>query len=223
MSSLVASRFFILIITLFAVACSVSDRVSYADQEGPIPDALIKKINTTKTEKAWVMAHLGEPFTIDRVETAGENSVVLYEVYSYRLSRSSIRSGHILYVFKAGGREDEVEYFHIVFDKGIVQKSWMDKYARAQLVPRLRYEKVNTVTVTSQKDADHVMKVKKMQWKIPILKKWFGGDKDTAKEAGDKASEMKPVMGAETTTDTKTDTKTEKVSSASGSADASGG
>lgn len=164
----------------FGSACSVTDRVSYGDQEGPIPDDLIKRIKTKKTEKAWVAAHLGEPFSIDRIETAGENSEVLYEVYSYRLSKTSVRAGHILYFFKAGGRADEIAYFHVAFDKNIVQKAWLDKYSRAQLGPRLREEKVKVIKVASQKDADHVMKVKKksnIEWKIPILKKWFGDEK----------------------------------------------
>lgn len=158
----------------------MTDRVSYGDQEGPIPDDLIKRIKTKKTEKAWVAAHLGEPFTIDRIETAGENSEVLYEVYSYRLSKTSVRAGHVLYFFKAGGREDEIAYFHVAFDKNIVQKAWLDKYSRAQLGPRLREEKVKVIKVASQKDANHVMKLKKksnIEWKIPILKKWFGDEK----------------------------------------------
>ncbi len=175
----------------------MTDRVSYGDQEGPIPDDLIKRIKAKKTEKAWVTAHLGEPFSIDRIETAGENSEVLYEVYSYRLSKTSVRAGHILYFFKAGGREDEIAYFHVAFDKNIVQKAWLDKYSRAQLGPRLREEKVKVIKVASQKDADHVMKLKKksnIEWKIPILKKWFGaGKSEPGMGKGEAAGEEKSM------------------------------
>lgn len=171
----------------------MTDRVSYGDQEGPIPDDLIKQIKANKTEKAWVAAHLGEPFAIDRIETAGENSEVLYEVYSYRLSKTSVRAGHVLYFFKAGGREDEIAYFHVAFDKNIVQKAWLDKYSRAQLGPRLREEKAKVTIVASQKEADHVMKKKKkrnVEWKIPILKKWFGlGKSEQGMDDGEAATE----------------------------------
>lgn len=188
-------------------ACSVTDRVSYSDQEGPIPDDLIKQIKAKKTEKAWITAHLGEPFAIDRIETAGKNSEVLYEVYSYRLSKTSVRAGHVLYFFKAGGREDEIAYFHVAFDKNIVQKSWLDKYSRAQLGPRLREEKVKIIKVASQKDADHVMKLKKkskVEWKIPILKKWFGAKKaepemdsgETEADDGMRGREQKDMGGS---------------------------
>lgn len=170
---------------LALTACSVTDRVSYGDQEGPIPQHVIDKIQNTKTEKAWVVAHLGEPFTIDRVETRGPHSQVLYEVYSYRLSRSSVRSGHVLYVFTMGGREDQIEYFHVAFEKSMVKKAWMDKFARAQLGTVLHQEKVKTVKVSSQKEADQVAKKREpVNWKLPILKKWFGSDEEGKHEDG---------------------------------------
>ncbi len=169
------------LVCVLGAACSVSDRVTYADQEGPIPPHVIEKIQKTKTEKAWVVANLGDPFTIDRVETTGTNSEVLYEIYSYRIARASVRSGHVAYVFTVGGREDLVEYFHVAFEKDQVQKAWMDKFARAQLGTRLHQEeKVHTVKVASKDEVHQVVnKREPINWKLPILKKWFGGDQNT--------------------------------------------
>ncbi|MFL0799825.1 MAG: hypothetical protein K6L80_05215 [Agarilytica sp.] len=180
-SQILLKRFLASMFCVFTVACSVSDRVTYSDQEGPIPPHIIEKIQKTKTEKAWVMANLGDPFTIDRVETTGVNSEVLYEVYSYRIARSSVRSGHVAYVFTVGGREDQVEYFHVAFEKDQVQKAWMDKFARAQLGTRLHQEdKVHTVKVASKEEVHQVVnKREPINWKLPILKKWFGGDQNT--------------------------------------------
>ncbi len=181
----VAKCFFVGMICVLGAACSVSDRVTYADQEGPIPPHVIEKIQKTKTEKAWVVAHLGDPFTIDRVETTGANSEVLYEIYSYRIARASVRSGHVAYVFTVGGREDLVEYFHVAFEKNQVQKAWMDKFARAQLGTRLHQEeKVYTVKVASKEEVHQIVnKREPINWKLPILKKWFGGDQNTQPSA----------------------------------------
>ncbi len=192
-------RLFFLLSSAVLGACSVSDRVSYGDQEGPIPEDVIEKIQTTKTAKAWVVAHLGEPFTIDRVETRGLHSQVLYEVYSYRVTRSSVRAGHVMYVFTMGGREDHIEYFHVAFEKDQVKRAWMDKLARAQLGTVLHQEKVKTVKVNSAKEAKLVAKKKEpTKWKLPILKKWFGGDDSEMEDThtAENPAEMEPATQA---------------------------
>lgn len=167
----------------FLTACSVSERVSYKDDEGLIPSQLLKKIKKKKTEKSWVVAHLGAPYTIDRVDAVVDapslNSdtksdemtepLTLFEVYTYRFTRSQIRSGHVLFFLSAGGRKDDVEYFHVAFDDDVVQKSWMDKYPRTQLGMRKRLQKV--VSYPAQELSAN--KKNRTGWRLPSLKKWF--------------------------------------------------
>ena len=223
---------------MLLVGCAVTDRVTYTDQEGPVPDDIIHKIVNEETEKPWIMAHLGEPFAVDRVQTAGANPTTLYEVYTYRFSRTAVRSGHVMVFFKAGAREDTVEYLHIAFEKEQVQKAWLDKFARANLGTRLREERIKTMKVASKHttvDATPVEEKPRFDWKVPILKKWFGGSNDNGKEqakAQDKSQEKgEAVKQASADSEVKTEEtmpprssgteiETEKMMSGEGAADA---
>lgn len=182
---------------LLPMGCAITDRVTYTDQEGPVPDDIIQHIVNEETEKPWVLAHLGEPFAIDRVQTGGDTPTTLYEVYTYRFSRSAVRSGHVMVFFKAGAREDTIEYLHIAFEKEQVQKAWLDKFKHANVATQLREERVKTVKVASKNtevNAEPVEEKPRFDWKVPILKKWFSGSSD---EASEKKAAEKHAMAEE--------------------------
>lgn len=188
---------------LYVSACSVTDRVTYADGEGRVPPDVIKRIKTKPTSKMWVMSQLGDPMHIDRIETVGRKKELHYEIYTYRFSRTFIRSAQVLYVFKSGAREEEVEYFHIAFENGLSQRAWMDHLSRPHLATQMRKapEKVKSTKVASKEQADRMVEPEKnerMNWKLPILKRWFGSDNVPEDSSASKAPEAeKPVMTME--------------------------
>lgn len=166
--------FLLAFVSQLFVACSINKRVSYNDEEGRIPEELIRKIKRKKTEKSWVLAHLGEPYAIDRVETNEASPKLLVDIYTFRFQKQTVQTGHAFYLLRAGGVEQSTEYLHIVFDKDIVKKSWMDNFPRPQIGTRIRHAKSNTITVDP--DVKKVVVQPKntaTSWKIPILKKWL--------------------------------------------------
>ncbi len=164
------------------LSCSISERVSYADGEGRIPTVILQAIGKQKTEKSWVVVHLGEPFSIDRVSPGGGKSPALYEVYNYRFSKSHVRNGHLFYLFRAGGVQETVEYFHVAFDRDVVQKTWLDQYPRAQLGERMQAINIRAAEPGPRADMNNVSSEQKkhVDWKLPIFKKWFSTDKNPA-------------------------------------------
>lgn len=211
--------------------CSVSERITYQDDEGLIPNKLLKKVKKNKTDKAWIVASFGQPYTIDRVETytdAAHNEdsmpmnnrmhsgmmdkavmekammdksmaknmgevttpLTLFEVYTYRFTRSQIRSGHALFFFNAAGRKDDVEYYHVAFDENIVRKSWIDKYPRAQLGMRKHLQKIVTHRLQSQEKSK--LRKNRSAWRLPSLKKWLFKGKPEQKPV----EKMTPIQAA---------------------------
>lgn len=164
-------------------ACSISERTSYTDSEGVLPKDVLERIKDNRTSKAWVVSHLGDPFAIDRIEYSTNDVVAMHEVYTYRLVRSKIRSGHVLFFFRAGAREDNIDYFHIVFSDQVVKKSWMDQYAGVQMGVR-----ENKKLVLVMPEGDQAIDLEKsndedgFDWKLPVLKKWFGVSKKAPEE-----------------------------------------
>lgn len=117
----------ILIALLFVLgACSVSDRISYEDTEGEVPEALFEKIRKNKTRKSWIVSNLGDPHLIEKQSDS-------QEVYTYRFTRSHYRNGQILLIFRYGRVKRDVEYFHVAFENGVVKKHWMDEFAYVQM------------------------------------------------------------------------------------------
>ncbi|MFL0808959.1 MAG: hypothetical protein K6L76_00955 [Agarilytica sp.] len=165
----------------FLSACSVTDRVTYTDGEGRVPPEVIKRITSKPTSRAWVMSQLGKPMHIDRIETLGRQKELHYEIYTYRFSRTFIRSAQVFYVFKSGAREEEEEYFHVAFENGLSQRAWLDHLSRPHIASRLHQEKskVRSTKVASKSHADRLVEPEKnsrVNWKLPILKRWFGNE-----------------------------------------------
>lgn len=119
-----AASVFCVAVTL--VACSISDRISYIDEEGEIPESFFEEVRKNKTKKSWIVSQLGEPFL---VETKNE----FQEIYTYRFTRSHYRNGQLLLVLRYGRVEKEVEYYHLAFERNVVKKHWLDEYAYVQI------------------------------------------------------------------------------------------
>lgn len=163
---------FIILTCFFFSSCSITERVSYGDSEGVVPEGVIKNITSKKAEKPWVIANLGQPLSVDKLYSHTGNRGQDYEVYNYRFTKSHVRSGHLLFILKAGGKEESVEYFHVAFEGMIIEKAWTDRLPRAQLGERVLKQQ-KQVAKASVSKPDIVDNENRFAWKLPILKKWF--------------------------------------------------
>ncbi len=119
---------FILAVVLYVVyltACSISDRTSYEDGEGRIPEKFFSDIRRGKTEKSWVVSQLGEPDILQKGPDAKE-------IYTYRLMRAQQKHADLLVVLRYNGVSRDVEYFHLFFDNDIVRRHWRDSFSEVQ-------------------------------------------------------------------------------------------
>lgn len=161
-------------VLVFTTSCSITERVSYEDSEGAIPKDVLKKIKSKKAEKSWVLANLGAPYSVDKIRSSHMTPELDYEVYNYRFAKSHIRSGQLLFLLRAGGSEESVEYFHVAFQGDLIDRAWTDKLPRAELGERVvkmrkKVAKMDAPTVTP----NAVDNESRFAWKLPILKKWF--------------------------------------------------
>jgi len=159
-------------LALLFSACSITDRISYEDSEGPLPDSLFDNIKANKTTKAWVIDQLGEPHAIEEFNAlAGEISPA-YQVYTYQVQRRRVRGGHLLFLFRAATVEETLEYLHLSFEQGVVTRKWIDRFERTQLrIQRKARDMTHPVEVSA---GEFVEKKKGFDWKIPAIKKWLG-------------------------------------------------
>lgn len=105
---------------------SVSDTSHYNDGEGRLPETIFAEIKPNLTSKAWVLAHFGQPVSVQQM-ASGE------EIYNYQFTRTHRRSATLLFLVRYRGVEQDREYFHVVFDNDLVEKHWIDKLAIAQV------------------------------------------------------------------------------------------
>lgn len=201
----------IIFIACLTFACSVSQRVTHEDAEGRVPTAVIETIKQRDVLKPWVISHLGEPHSIDEVNVNNADAQPLYEIYSYRFTLTQVRSGHLLFLFKVGGRDDSVEYLHIVFDRDTIQDAWMDPYPRPQFGNRLHLQQAQqaqqesrTSHMASLNDAKKT-KTESSEWQLPMIKNWSG--KETS---ADKKNEAVSLEAQASTGDSEKENKSIK-------------
>ena len=109
-----------LLFCLAVSSCSVSDRLVYQDAEGVVPDAFFSSVKKNRTEKSWIIDHLGEPQEI--MQGADHQ-----EILTYNFTRTRYRHTSLLIVLRYNGSENDVEHYHVVLCDDVVKKAWWDK------------------------------------------------------------------------------------------------
>lgn len=105
--------------------CSISDRTSFEDDSGRIPETFFSDIRRGKTSKEWIEAQLGTPQGLQQ----GPGSK---QIYTYRIVRSQQKHADLLIVLRYDGVYRDVEYFHIFFENDIVERHWRDALPMVQ-------------------------------------------------------------------------------------------
>ncbi|SMF36675.1 hypothetical protein SAMN02745866_02380 [Alteromonadaceae bacterium Bs31] len=117
--------FLIFIALGFFSGCSISDRTTYEDGEGRIPEKVFSDIRRGKTEKSWLVSQLGEP---DILQSGPDSK----EIYTYRLMRAQEKHADLLIFLRYDGVSRDVEYFHVFFENNIVRRHWRDSVSEVQ-------------------------------------------------------------------------------------------
>ncbi|MFT5084851.1 MAG: hypothetical protein ACI9Y1_002907 [Lentisphaeria bacterium] len=160
MNNQVFRLLFLLVFCVNLTSCALSDRVVYEDSEGLIPKTVFDKIENTNARKKVVTAHFGEPDHVDKISEE-------LAVYTYRLQRTHIRNGHLLFLFRSGGRVDDLVYYHVAIKNDVVKKAWSDDSASVSIKDRrLRSLATLSVDVSNQKSSRFLF-----NWKLPFMKK----------------------------------------------------
>lgn len=202
----IASLFFSAVL-LQCTACAVSERVTYADQEGKISEKTLQKISRQGASQHVVVGNLGLPSSIDKIVLQDQQS--LYEIYNYRLTETQVRSGHLFYLLKAAGSEQNQRYFHVAFREGVVDSTWINSDPRAEMTVHVTNAQASPDTVQATKEASRssaeiptqapvktvdietktgkvtivTEKTEDFKWKLPFLNKWLNSNKAPATAA----------------------------------------
>ncbi len=155
---------------LIISACSITDSVSFEDAEGQIPASLFDDIKHKRVETPTIVDQLGEPVLIEKM---GEE----YSVMTYRFSRLQTRNMRVFYVLHAGGREQDVAYFHIAYKGQDIKKSWVDDNLHVQK----RHKLIQKMEVEPKQK-----KKSGLSWRLPF----FSKKKDKEESSMPSASEM---------------------------------
>lgn len=102
-------------------ACSVSDRWIHEDAEGLVPETFFSSVKKNKTRKAWMADQLGPP----QSTLTGPHRE---QIDTYHFSRTQYRSVSFLLFFRYTGSVHDVEYYHVMYCDGLVEKAWWDKF-----------------------------------------------------------------------------------------------
>lgn len=115
-----------IVLPLCFVGCSVSDRHVFEDAEGIVPETFFSTVKKDKTEKSWIVDHLGQPqFYIE-----GPNQE---EIYTYHFDHARHRKTSVLVFFRFNGSENEERYYHVVLCDDLVKKAWWDAFEQVQV------------------------------------------------------------------------------------------
>ncbi|WP_162926434.1 hypothetical protein [Teredinibacter purpureus] len=118
-------RIFSLAVFLLLSSCSISNKTAYEDVEGLLPDNFFVDIRHNKTSQLWIESQLGEPQS--RQQGPDNQSIS-----NYRLYRLNKMHADLFVLLRYDGEEQDVEYFHVFYDEGVVKSHWRDRYAKAQ-------------------------------------------------------------------------------------------
>ncbi|VUD56521.1 hypothetical protein TDB9533_02177 [Thalassocella blandensis] len=151
---------FCLLYALGIAACSITERVSYEDQEGQIPESVFEDIKQKKISTGEVVEQLGEPVLI---EMLGDD----IKVMTYRFNRVHIRNWRFLFVLHSGARSEDLSYFHVAYKNNEIKKTWIDDSLRIQKIHKL----------VQEVDPPKKEKSSGVNWKLP-----FFGNKNTARD-----------------------------------------
>lgn len=106
-------------------ACSVTNRTSYEDDEGSVPESFFSSIKKNKTQKKWIIHHLGEPLSTYYTK---DNK----EILTYQIRRAQYRNVSLLFFMRYNSVKRDPRYFHMLLDKDIVRKTWWDEHSIPQ-------------------------------------------------------------------------------------------
>jgi len=167
----------LMLCSLFVSSCSLTDRVSYRDSEGPIPEALLDHVQKYETAKSWVTDRLGDPFSIDKPQSADEHTRFSVDEYlTYRFSRQHVRNGRLLFLLRAGTSEDSVSYYHLAIRDGLVQRAWFDEFSHVQM----GMDNIEIMNEASIKQRKPKKEKAGLNWKLPFLNKKKDTDNTTS-------------------------------------------
>ena len=137
-------KLFLFGILVLTCGCTISDRHSYVDSEGRVPDDVFAAIKNGKTVKQWVVNQLGEPF----IKSYSDNQ---RELFTYRYSSEQTKQANLLLVLRYQAQERDINYFHIVFENSMVVKHWWDKSsAAAGFIQKTNENDMENATVTPE-------------------------------------------------------------------------
>ena len=140
----------ILFLAFFLGSCSVTDRTSYEDDEGAVPESFFSSIKKNKTQKKWIVHHLGKPLS---AYYTSDNK----EIVTYQIRRAKYRNASLLLFMRYNSVRRDPRYFHVLLDNDVVKKTWWDEHSIPQWkldqgrTPESSSEMSNTTTFESAK------------------------------------------------------------------------
>ena len=96
---------------LIATSSQVHRDGSYVSEE------TLHKIEPGKTDKAWIVATLGEPTERDQLDPG-------HEVWKYAYKETRSSSGYVFLIFGGSDHNEKQERVFVEMKDGIVAKSW---------------------------------------------------------------------------------------------------
>lgn len=84
-----------------------------------IGDQTLSRIEPGKTDKAWVIAVLGEP-TFKSTLPSG------VELWKWEFSRVTTSSGSVFFVVSGKNREETIRTVYVEFERDMVRQCWRD-------------------------------------------------------------------------------------------------
>jgi len=81
----------------------------------------LSQIEPGETDKAWVLAVLGEPTSRTHIEATGT------EVWKWRYRKVEKSSGHVFLLVRGADRDETVVTTFVEFDGDVVKRAWRDR------------------------------------------------------------------------------------------------
>jgi outer membrane protein assembly factor BamE (lipoprotein component of BamABCDE complex) len=102
---------------LYTTGCLIGTS-SQVRRDGPyVAEDTLRKIEPGKTEKAWVLATLGEPTEKNELDPG-------HELWKYSCRETRDSSGYVFLIFGSSDQKVTQEKVFVEMKDGVVTKSW---------------------------------------------------------------------------------------------------